>query len=76
MELSEEGYKLCPQKREEGENYHSLKSSYGLKAVLGNLSVTSLNPQYDPMKQGLSFPFDRWKNRGSQRLNGLNSHNY
>lgn len=76
MELSDEGYKVCPQKREEEGDYHSLKSNSVLKAVLVNLSFISLDPQNDPMKQGLSSPFDRWKNKGSQRLKCLNPHNY
>lgn len=66
MELLDEGFELFPQ-RDEKRNYHSLKSSYVPKGCAGPF-VISLDPWYDPVKHGLSSPFDRWRNKGSQKL--------
>lgn len=35
---------------------HRIAAMFVLKAALGSLSVVSLDPQHDPIKQGLSPP--------------------
>lgn len=59
MEISDQKFELWSQKREKEGGYHSLNSSYVLKVKLGNLSVISLVPHNDLIKQELSPPFYR-----------------